>query len=230
MKPALRLRTLAAALALAGALVGAEKLATEKEAPVAAPAAVVAEIALFDGATLAGWKQSAFDTQREVKVDRAFPGGPAIIIPKTDYLCGLTWADAAKLPRTNYEISLEAMRVEGGDFFCGLTFPVGAEACTFVVGGWSGMVVGLSNIDDMDASENETSQGLEFKSDRWYRIRVRVTPEKIEAWIDDRKMVDVDTAGKKISLRPGDIEQSLPLGLATYQTKAAIRGLALKRW
>ncbi|MEY2878876.1 MAG: hypothetical protein RLZZ15_1256 [Verrucomicrobiota bacterium] len=223
MKPALRLRIVAAALALAGALVGAEKLAAEKVAPMAAPV-------LFDGATLAGWKQSAFDTQREVKVERAFPGGPAILIPKTDYLCGLTWADGAKLPRTNYEISLEAMRVEGSDFFCGLTFPVGADACTFVVGGWSGMVVGLSSIDGMDASENETSQGQEFKSDRWYRIRVRVTPEKIEAWIDDQKTVDLETAGKKISLRPGDIEQSLPLGLATYQTKAAIRSLALKRW
>ena len=194
----------------------------------AAPSA--SPLVLFDGSTLAGWRPSAFDSQKEVKVEPAFRGGPAaILIPKTDYLCGLTWADAAVLPRTNYEISLEAMRVDGSDFFCGLTFPVGKSHCTFVVGGWSGMVVGLSSIDKMDASENETSQGMEFKNDRWYRIRLRVTPEKIEAWIDARQMVDFEIKDHEIGLRPGDIELSVPLGIATYQTKSAIRNLSLKR-
>ncbi len=186
---------------------------------------------LFDGATLAGWKPSAFDSQKEVKVELAFRDGmPAIVLEKSDYLSGISWADATSLPKTNYEISLEAMRVDGSDFFCGLTFPVGETACTFIVGGWSGMVVGLSNVDNMDASENETSQGREFKSGRWYRIRVRVTLAKIEAWIDDDQMVDLETKDKKIGLRFGDIQHSLPLGIAAYQTKAALRNVVLRRF
>jgi hypothetical protein len=189
------------------------------------------ERALFDGASLAGWKASAFDTQREVKVEKAFRDGkPAIVLERSEYLSGLTWTDGGTLPKTNYEISLEAMRLEGGDFFCGLTFPVGESACSFIVGGWGGMVVGLSCIDNQDASENETTQGREFKSDRWYRIRVRVTPAKIEAWIEDEQMVDLETKDKKIGLRFGEIKSSLPLGIAAFQTKAAVREIRLKRW
>ena len=55
------------------------------------------------------------------------------------------------LPKTDYEITLEARRMDGIDFFCGLTFPVNEEHCCLIVGGWSGAVVGLSNIDDEDA-------------------------------------------------------------------------------
>ena len=121
------------------------------------------------------------------------------------------------------------MKLEGSDFFCGLTFPVGKSACTLIVGGWGGMVVGLSNVDGADASENETSAGMEFKRDRWYRIRLRVTDEKIEAWIDQEQLVNLETKGKFIGLRHGDINLSLPLGIATYETKAAIRDIRLRR-
>ena len=203
------------------------------DAPTPAKPVAVApdrERLLFDDQTLAGWKQSAFDTQREVKVENPFRDGrAAIIIPSTGYLCGITWADEASLPRSNYEVSLEAMKLEGSDFFCGLTFPVGKSACSLIVGGWGGMVVGLSNVDGADASENETSAGMEFKRDRWYRIRVRVTDDKIEAWIDQEQLVNLETKGKFIGLRHGDINLSLPLGIATYETKAAIRDIRLRR-
>lgn len=183
----------------------------------------------FDGKTLSGWKASAFDTQKPLRVESPFRDGPgAIILEKSDYLCGIT-RDSAEVPRTNYEISLEAMKLEGSDFFCGLTFPVGPTACTFVVGGWGGMVVGLSCIDNADASENETSQGMEFAPNRWYRIRVRVTPERIAAWIDQDQLVDLELAGKTIDLRFGDIKHSLPLGIAAFQTRSAVREIRLRR-
>ncbi|MBI5771049.1 MAG: DUF1080 domain-containing protein [Verrucomicrobia bacterium] len=199
-------------------------------AALAADSKPAAEVLLFNGESLAGWKQTAFDTQKEVKVEPNFRDGrAAIVIPATDYLCGINWQDESRLPRTNYEISLEAMRVEGSDFFCGLTFPVARSACTLIVGGWGGMLVGLSSVDGNDASENETTTGLEFKKDRWYRIRVRVTDEKIEAWIDQERFIDLETTNRRISLRYGDIKLSLPLGIATYQTKAAIRDIQLRR-
>ena len=58
-------------------------------------------------------------------------------------MTGITWTN--EVPTNNYEISLEAMRVEGSDFFCALTFPVGNDPCSFIVGGWGGGVVGLSS-------------------------------------------------------------------------------------
>jgi hypothetical protein len=185
---------------------------------------------LFDGQSLAGWAPSGFEGEGAVKLERPFRGGPgAIILEKGVTLSGVTWTRSAELPRTNYEITLEAMKLEGEDFFCGLTFPVGASACTFIVGGWGGMVVGLSSVDHFDASDNETSQGMEFKDNRWYRIRVKVTDTKIEAWIDDTQMVDLETAGKKITLRWGEIQRSLPLGVAAFMTRAALRDIRLRR-
>ena len=193
-------------------------------------AAVGEWVSLFDGKALGSWAPSEFEFVGGAKVEAPFRGGPgAIIIEKGTTLSGITWTDGAALPRTNYELTLEAMKLAGSDFFCGLTFPVGKDACTFIVGGWSGMVVGISSIDDMDASENETTDGMDFADNRWYRIRVRVTPEKIEAWIGEKQMVDLELKGKKISLRPGDIQKSLPLGIATYMTRAAVRDIRMRR-
>ena len=189
-----------------------------------------AATSLFNGRNLDGWKPSAFDSQTEVKVVNPFRDGPgAIVVAKGTYLSGITWKDASVLPRMNYEISLEAMKTEGNDFFCGLTFPVGETAVTFVVGGWGGSVTGISCVDNSDASDNDTSSGGSYHPNQWYRVRVRVTPKKLEAWIDDEQVVDLETTGRKLDLRFGDISYSLPLGLATYETGAAYRNIQLRR-
>ena len=186
--------------------------------------------ALFDGKSLAGWMVTDFYKPGAVKVDPKFRDGAGAVVAETGvFLTGITWAKDDELPRTNYEISLEAMKVDGGDFFCGLTFPVGKSGCSLIVGGWGGTVVGLSSIDDNDASENETSQGKDFALNRWYRLRVRVTDARIQAWIDDERIVDLETKDRKIDVRGGEIERSLPLGIAAYQTKAAWRNIRLRR-
>ena len=128
----------------------------------------------------------------------------------------------------NYEIELEAKRVAGHDFFCGLTFPVGDSSCSLVAGGWGGLVVGLSTLDYYDASENETTSVMDFDEGRWYRFRVRVTEEKIEAWIDGDKVVDVETKGKVIDIR-SEMDLSKPLGIACWQTASAVRGIVVRR-
>lgn len=185
---------------------------------------------LFDGQTLAGWAQSGFEAEGEVEIVDPFRHGPGAIVLKEGLtLSGVTRLNRAALPRMNYEITLAAMRIAGSDFFCGLTFPVGKSACSFIVGGWGGRVVGISNVDGVDASENETSSRMAFADQVWYRIRVRVTDGRIEAWIDGEKKVDLATAGRRLSLRPGDIQKSLPLGIASYQTRAAIRDIRLRR-
>jgi hypothetical protein len=187
------------------------------------------ERALFDGRTLAGWAQSGFEGEADVKVENPFKDGRgAIIIERGVTLSGITWVKGGELPRTNYELSLEAMRLEGSDFFCGLTFPVGKSACSFIVGGWGGGVVGISSVDGNDAAENETASGMEFADNRWYRIRVRVTEARLDCWINDVSCVELELLGRTLSLRPGDIQRSLPLGIATYMTTAAIRDVRLK--
>jgi len=131
------------------------------------------------------------------------------------------------VPRTGYDIALEAMRVEGDDFFCGLTFPVGEAPVTLIVGGWKGPVVGLSNINDQAAAENESTVNRLFKRGVWYPIRVRVTQPRIEAWIGREKLVDVPTAGRKFSVW-WQQEPMVPLGISAWETGAAIRNLRLR--
>ena len=142
-----------------------------------------------------------------------------------DGCTGITWKDS--FPKVNYEISLEAKRIMGIDFFCGLTFPVNDDFCSFIVGGWAGAVVGLSNIDGLDASENETTTLMRFTKNEWYKIKLRVTPEKIETWINGEKIVDIPYQGRKIGVRP-EIELSCPLGIATWKTTGAVRNIYLK--
>jgi hypothetical protein len=142
-------------------------------------------------------------------------------------LNGVRWTGPA--PVTPYAVELEARRMSGSDFFCGLTFPVrsGKEHVSFIVGGWGGNLVGISSIDGMDASENSTASQQEFEDQKWYRIRVEVRQEHIQAWIDDKQVVDAFTEEQKLSLRPGPIEDCAPFGLATWTTKAEVRGV---RW
>ncbi len=182
---------------------------------------------LFNGQSLAGWKRTEFIKGGEVAVDKAFRGGaPAIVTTAGPSLSGFHWTGDA--PKTNYEIALETMKIKGDDFMCGLTFPVGESHASFIVGGWGGGVVGISNIDTQDASENPTTKFMSFKPDTWYKVRVRVAPKKIEAWLDDKQVVDQEITGRKISLRPGEIFKSTPIGICTYQTTAAYRDIRLR--
>jgi hypothetical protein len=128
----------------------------------------------------------------------------------------------------NYEVTLEATRVAGDDFFCGLTFPVGDSFASLIVGGWGGTVVGISSIDGADASENETTRTMSFEKGRWYRIRLRVSEQKLEAWLDQKKIVNVTSVGHQFSLRPGDIKLSKPFGLASWATSAAFRDIKIR--
>jgi len=92
-----------------------------------------------------------------------------------------------------------------------------------VTGGWGGDIVGLSSIDGWDASDNETRSYFNFQNGRWYAFRLRVTPERIRAWIDEQPVINVGIAGRSIGLRPGDIKLSAPFGFASYGTTGVLR-------
>lgn len=140
-------------------------------------------------------------------------------------LTGVRWK--AKVIRENYELVLEARRTEGLDFFCGLTFPVGKDHVSFVLGGWGGGVVGISSIDGYDASENESTMYQQFKMNQWYKVRVRVTAGAIQCWIDDDVAVNQPREGHKFGLR-FEMDESTPLGIAAFQCKSELRNLRIR--
>jgi hypothetical protein len=175
---------------------------------------------LFDGVTLGKWEQTSFGGEGPVSVQDG-----AIVLGMGDPLTGVTWT-GAPLP-AEYEIALEAARLAGSDFFCGLTFPVGPSHCSLILGGWGGTTVGLSSLDGLDASENETTREMRFEDRRWYGVRVAVTATHIRAWLDDEAIVGVSTAGRRIGIRP-EVAPSRPLGIAAYRTRAGVRALRVR--
>jgi len=176
---------------------------------------------LFNGKTLEGWEVTEFGPRGPVSVS-----GDQIVIGMGDGCTGITWKKA--FPRNDYELTLEAKRVAGTDFFCGITFPVDKSPCSLIIGGWGGGTVGLSSINGKDASENETTTMRNFEMNRWYHIRLLVSENSIKAWIDSENVVDFSIGDKKLSIRP-EVELSKPFGIATWQTTGALRNIRLKR-
>ena len=176
---------------------------------------------LFNGNDLGQWKATDFGGQGESKVENG-----ELILTHGESLTGVTWQGPVPA-KMNYEIELDACRVDGNDFFCGLTFPVNNDCASLILGGWGGGVCGISSLDGDDAARNDTSSVHDFVKGQWYHIRLRVSTDEIEAWLDKEQIIDAHTKGKKISVR-GEVEASQPLGLASYQTTAAIKNIRIR--
>ena len=178
-------------------------------------------ISLFDGKSLKGWEITKFGGEGDVEVKEG-----QLILGLGSNLTGVH--TRRKLPKINYEVELEAMRVDGSDFFCGLTFPVMKQHCSLILGGWGGGVCGLSSINFQDASENETTTYRQFEKGKWYKIRLRVAEKEIQAWIGKELIVDQEITGKKISTRI-EVELSKPFGFCTWQTTGALRNIRIRK-
>ena len=176
---------------------------------------------LFDGQTLEGWKKTNFGGQGSVSVKDG-----EIIMYLGSTLTGITWT--GDFPEVDYEISLEAKKIQGNDFFCGLTFPIDGYNATLILGGWGGTLTGISSIMGMDASENETGTVRKYEMNRWYRVRLRVTGERLTAWLDDEVIVDMETRGVDFDIRP-EVSLSVPLGIANFQTTSALRNIRYRK-
>lgn len=175
-------------------------------------------ISLFNGKDLTNWEITDFGTQGPVSVNNG-----QLILGMGEGCTGVTWKGTS-IPKNNYQISLQAKRISGNDFFCGLTFPVNENFLTLVVGGWGGTVVGLSCLDGLDASENETSSMKNFQKNRWYEIKVQIKNNSVEAWIDGIKLVHGDIKGRELSLRP-EVILSKPFGITSWYTKSALKDI-----
>jgi len=178
---------------------------------------------LFSGTARQGWQPIAFYTPSTFTV---LPSN-TIACARGKPLSGIVYTNA--VPTMNYEVTLEAMRVEGSDFFVGLTLPIGKSFFTVIVGGWGGTLCGISSFDYDDASQNPWSESVALENNRWYTLRVRITPGVLQVFLNDtlyRARVEFDDAAR-FSLRPGEIEKSKPFGLTTYETAAHWRNLRI---
>ena len=179
-------------------------------------------LSLFDGRTLNGWKVAPYTGRGPVTVEKG------ILLLGKGRTTGI--ALAGDFPATGYELSFEAARLAGKDFFAGVTFPVRDTFCFWVNGGWDGTVVGLSNLEGNDASENDTSTVRQFEAGRWYRFRLAVTDTRIQAWIDDEAVIDVDYTSRKVELQFDETDLGKPLGISAYGgTAAGLRNIQYRR-
>jgi|GEM_PF-1763988 len=179
---------------------------------------------LFDGSSLHGWNilhEDHFELAGEVSVEEG-----AILMKAGAPYTGITWD--GEFPRDFFEVEWSGMRRKHYDIFCGLTVPVNDQYVTYVLGGWGGNVVGLSNVNFMNASDNETTCTENFKQNTWYRFRIRVTPEKIQGWIDEKIQFDLPREGRSFDIYY-QLEPNQPLGFFTWNTEGAIKDIRMKR-
>jgi hypothetical protein len=204
-------RFAAACLCTVGALAAAALAAASPETLV-----------LFDGKSLAGWTKTDFAHSGEVKVEDG-----AIVLRAGRSMTGIT-TTRKDLPTLNYELTYEATRLEGRDFFAAATFPVAKSHITLVNGGWGGNVTGLSSLDGSDASENETTAFVKYENGTPYRFRVWVTDKVIRCWVDDRQEVAVNIEDRKVDTRI-ETDANKPLGFATYESTGVVRKIQVRR-
>ncbi len=206
-------------LALFGALLPASLQAQSKadeDKPVKEPPVKEGWLPLTKANTLDGWEVTNFGGEGEVKME-----DDMIHMAMGEPLTGITYK-GKDFPKSNFEIKVEARRLQGNDFLCGLTFPVGDGHASLIAGGWGGGVVGLSSVDGNDASENSTSTYRDFENNKWYSFRVRVDDEHVTAWVDDIRVFKQERKGHDFSVR-AEVLSSRPLGYCAFQSKIQIR-------
>lgn len=180
-------------------------------------------ISLFDGKTLTNWKGTKHFGTADIVVKDG-----VIVLQQGLMATSMKYTGKEELPRENYQIEYEARRTKGNDFFAALTFPVGKNFCTFINGGWGGSVVGLSSIDGMDASENNSSTFMEFKDKTWYKFRVAVTENSIRIWSNDQEVVSYSIGDSELSVRL-EVEGCKPLGFSAWECQGEIKSIRYRK-
>lgn len=177
--------------------------------------------ALFNGMDLTGWKVSNFGGEGEISVKAG-----SVFMDYGNPITGITYTGV--VPKVNFEVEFEAQKIDGNDFFVGLTVPYKETHLSLILGGWGGVVCGISSFDYADASENDTSFVKSFDKKKWYKIKLQVMESRIRAFIDGEKVVEKEIDGNKIHTRP-EIDPSKPFGIAAFETQVMYRNMYLRK-
>ena len=165
-------------------------------------------------------EESSFAQHGAVRVD-----GDRLVLEAGNNRTGVVCSK--QVPATNYEIALEAMRERGAADFCNLVFPVGESHCALTLGGYVTMA-GLDQVDGQPFNENEATRNLAYQQGQWYRVLVRVTEARIEAWVGGEKVIDVPREGHQYTLRE-DYRPLSPVGVSTWDTTGVLRSIQVRR-
>jgi hypothetical protein len=179
---------------------------------------------LFDGESLDGWRiveGGDYAGHGEVAVRAG-----QIVLGAGRLFTGIAWT--RQFPTGDYEVAFEAMRTKGGNNFASTLFPVGTEHVCLSVAGWDGRVVALHWVDGKPGVDNITTRRMNFENGRWYLVRVRVTRNRVEAWIDRDRMIDIPREGHTFTLdHPTAVLK--PFGLSTAYSTGVLRNIRLRR-
>jgi len=183
-------------------------------------------VSMFDGKTMAGWRvveEGVCDDPGEVS---AKSGRMLLAEGGSDRSTSISWM--GPVSRTNYEIKLEAMRLDGSGCLCHVAFPVGDSLCMLIVGG-DGTWVALDRVGaEREYKQNITARSMTFEQDRWYLIHLRVTPADIAVWIDNRKVIDLPLTKHEVQI-PSEWTVLRPLGLGTWQSTSTFRNIFIRQ-
>jgi WD40 repeat protein len=180
--------------------------------------------ALFDGKSLSGWRviqEGMFARRGSIRIA---DGG--LVLERGSPRTGIAWT--GRFPTSDYELALEARREPESESLCDLLFPVGSTLCAMNVGAWGMNIVGLSRVDGREALDNYTCTRKDIEAARWYRLRLQVTAARVEAWVDDEKLIDLPREAAHLTPDPA-LYPLKPLGVGTWQSKSTFRNLRLRR-
>lgn len=186
---------------------------------------------LLRGTSLDGWTivtQFPVDTPDwDGKAGLVRTDGDHVLLEPGQPLTGITWQ--GEFPPPPYEVKVEAKRVDGEDCFCALVFPVRGSHCLLEVGAEGGALVGLELVDGQKPQDTGVGRRMGFERGRWYRIRLRVTATRAQAWVDDEEVVDLALSGHTLSLA-SHWEPVKPFGVGVaVRTTGALRWLKVRR-
>jgi formylglycine-generating enzyme required for sulfatase activity len=142
-------------------------------------------------------------------------------------ITGIAWK--SEFPKTDYELCLEVKRIDGNDTFCGIVFPVGQQHLAVNVGGWRGDWVGLEYIDGKGCGETGFKARVPFQAQKFYQVRLRVTQEAIQLWVEGEEVIKCTDIAKKQFSVYGPWTPLMPFGLHSWGTKSGIRSIRLRR-
>lgn len=176
---------------------------------------------LFDGRDLSEWKAGIFGEDPEFEVVES-----GVVLPQGVPLAGLTFQGSTPAPP--FEAEFDVTKEFGADFFFSVTFPVRGEHLTLVLGGWGGVVCGLSCLDGEDASGNDTRTLRNFPDGSRYRVSLAVTDERVRVALDGEPLIDADLRGRELELRP-EVDPSVPFGVATFATQTILHRVRVRQ-
>ena len=210
---------------------------TKKAAPVKKPIVVPApkklpppvEAAtgwrsLFDGKSLNGWQGVKIPPPLFGKGVTGIEDG-MILLDRGGPVSGLRYL--GEVPKVDYEIECEAMRVSGPDAFCLLKLPVEGTSVVLVLGGFGNSIVGLDQVDGRRANDNLATKRMSFRNNHWYRVHVQITKTHISATIDGEQVLNLSHKQHRLSADPAFAAFG-PLAMGSWDCRTLVRSIRIR--